>query len=164
MPLALVSVGRVPLALVSVGRVAPHDAETAAAVCHVRHSLDQIDTQSALDQRNHVDPRATCGARFASQQLEAVASAVPDACCRVHFVRVLDLHSEALLLVGNIYQAQASQPEQQDVLLNLISRVIERWGGLSDHVMIGGDWNASLQQRIGYSNIAHIGWADARLR
>ena len=56
------------------------------------------------------------------------------------------------------------QPEQQDALLNLISRVIERWGGLSDHDIIGGDWNASLQQRIGCSSIAHIGRADARLR
>ena len=73
------------------------------------------------------------------------------------------LHSEVSLLVDNVYQAQTSQPEQQDALLNLISRVTERWDGLTDHVTIGGDWNAPLQRRIGYSNIAHIGRADARL-
>ena len=71
-------------------------------------------------------------------------------------MRVLDPHSKASLLVGNVYQPQASQSEQQEALLNLISRVIERWSGQSEtqsnHVIIGGDWNTSLLQRIGNSN------------
>ena len=41
-------------------------------------------------------------------QLDAVGSAVPDACNCVRFVRVLDPHSKVSLLVGNVYQAQAS--------------------------------------------------------
>ena len=86
------------------------------------------------------------------------------ACYHVHFVLVLDPHLEVSLLVGNVYQVQASQPEQQDALLNLISRVIERWGSLSNRVIIGGDWNASPQQRISCSYLAHIGLADALLR
>ena len=74
----------------------------------------------------------------------------------MHFVLVLDQHLEVSLLVGNVYQVQALQPEQQDTLLNLISRVIERWGSLSNSVIIGGDWNASLQQHISYSYLACI--------
>ena len=38
-------------------------------------------------------------------------------------------------------RALCASPAHSEVsLLNLNSRVIKRWGGLSDHVIIGGDW------------------------
>ena len=99
-----------------------------------------------------------------NQQLAAIDLVAPDCRWRVHFLRVLDPHSQVALLIGNVYQAQATQPEQQDALLALTGSVIQRWSDQSDHIIIGGDWNASLQQRVGYSGLAHINRADARLR
>ena len=96
-----------PLSLVSAGGLAPHGAQTAAAACRVRQSLDQIDMQSALDQCNHADVQLAALSSLLDirQQLDAVGSAVPDACYRVHFGLFLDRHSEVSLLVGNVYHA-----------------------------------------------------------
>ena len=41
---------------------------------------------------------------------------------------------------------------QQAAVLELIHRVIEHWGPESQHVIIGGNWNESLKDRIGYSS------------
>ena len=99
-----------------------------------------------------------------TSQLEALGSEAPEARSRTHFLRVLDPLSHVSLLLGNVYQYQAEQPGQQAALLKLMSSVVERWGGQADHVIIGGDWNASLRPRIGYSGHALITRADARLR
>ena len=69
----------------------------------------------------------------------------------MHFLRVLYPHLQVALLIGNLYQAQAAQPEQQDALLALTHSAIQRWSDQSDHIIIGGDWNASLQQSVSYS-------------
>ena len=68
------------------------------------------------------------------------------------------------LLLVNVYQYQADQPEQQAALLSLISSVAQRWSSQSQHVILGGDWNASLRPRVGYSGLASRARADARLR
>ena len=99
-----------------------------------------------------------------NQQLATIDLVAPDCRWRVHFLRVLNPHSQVALLIGNVYQAQVAQPEQQDALLALTFSVIQRCSDQSDHIIIGGDWNASLQQRVGYSGLAHINRADARLR
>jgi hypothetical protein len=38
-----------------------------------------------------------------------------------------DLHSCTTLLLGNVYQFQATQPERQGAMLDLISQVVTRW-------------------------------------
>jgi hypothetical protein len=40
---------------------------------------------------------------------------------------------------------------------------VQRWGSQSQHVILAGDWNASLHPRIGYSGLAPTVRADARL-
>ena len=67
------------------------------------------------------------------------------------------------LLIANCYQYQASQPERQAALLALVDSVIDRWSPQTDHVILGGDWNASLRPRIGYCGAPHTVLADERL-
>ena len=93
-----------------------------------------------------------------------MAQVVPDARSRAHFIRVIDPLSEVSLLLVNVYQYQADQPEQQAALLSLISSVAQRWSSQSQHVILGGDWNASLRPRVGYSGLAPTARADARLQ
>ena len=82
---------------------------------------------------------------------------------RVHFIRVIDPLSEVSLLMINVYQYQADQPEQQAALLSLITSVVERWGSQAEHIIAGGDWNASLRPRVGYSERTLTARADVRL-
>jgi ribonuclease HI len=74
-----------------------------------------------------------------------------------------DPRSDTTLLLGNVYQFQASQPERQAAMLELISRVITRWSDHSDLIMIGGDFNASCRPRVGYVGSETTRSADARL-
>ena len=97
------------------------------------------------------------------EQLAVLSQESPDARWRAHFILNIESLSEVSLLLGNVYQYQAGQPEQQAALLTLIRSVIQRWAGQADHVILGGDLNASLRPRLGYSGLAHIRAADARL-
>ena len=122
------------------------------------------DTQIQVITLVHMQLAARACLLDVGQQLAAVAREAPDARSRTHFIRVIDPLSEVSLLLVNAYQYQAGQPEQQAALLSLISKVAERWGGQSEHVIIGGDWNASLGPRVGYSGHARVARADARLQ
>jgi len=93
----------------------------------------------------HIQLAARASLLDIGQQLTAVAQAAPDARSRTHFIRVIDPLSEVSLLLVNVYQYQADQPEQQAALLSLISSVVQRWGSQSQHIILGGDWNASLR-------------------
>ena len=94
-----------------------------------------------------------------------IRSAAPDVLCHAHFIRVIDPRSEMSLLIGNCYQYQASQPEtrKQAALLTLAGSAIDRWLPQTDHVILGGDWNASVWQRIGYCGALQTVLADERL-
>ncbi len=100
-----------------------------------------------------------------SQQCTAldIRRAAPEVLCDVHFVRIIDPRSEVSLLISNCYQYQASQPEKQAALLALVDSVIDRWSPQTDHVILGGDWNASMRPRIGYCGAPHTVLADERL-
>ena len=96
-------------------------------------------------------------------QYEAVAASAPGALQQAHFIRMSDPRSDTTLLLGNVYQFQASQPERQAAMLELISRVVTRWSEHADLVMIGGDFNASCKPRVGYVGSETTRVADARL-
>ena len=113
----------------------------------------------------HVQLAARASLLDVSQQCAAskVGRVAPDVLCHAHFVRILDPRSEVSLLIANCYQYQTSQPEQQAALLALVRSVVDRWLPHTDHVILGGDWNASPRSRIGYSGAPSTVLADERL-
>ena len=121
------------------------------------------DTQLQVVTFVHIQLAARASLLDIGQQFAAAIQVAPDARSRTHFIRVIDPLSEVSLLLVNAYQYQADQPEQQAALLSLISSVVQRWGSQSQHVILAGDWNASLRPRIGYSGLAPTVRADARL-
>ena len=121
------------------------------------------DTQIQVLTFIHIQLAARASLLEIGQQLATVAREVPDVRSRVHFIRVIDPLSEVSLLMINVYQYQADQPEQQAALLSLITSVVERWGSQAEHIIAGGDWNASLRPRVGYSERTLTARADARL-
>ena len=64
---------------------------------------------------------------------------------------------------ANPYQYQTSQPEKQAALLTLASWVVDWCSLQTDHVILGGDWNASLRPCIGYCRAPLTVLADERL-
>ena len=111
----------------------------------------------------HVYMAARASLLDVRSQYEAVAASAPGALQQAHFIRMSDPRSDTTLLLGNVYQFQASQPERQVAMLDLISRVIARWGDHADFIMIGGDFNASCRPRAGYAGSEVTRSADARL-
>ena len=113
----------------------------------------------------HVQLAARASLLDVSQQCSApeIRRAAPDVLCHAHFIRIIDPRSEVSLLIANCYQYQTSQPEKQAALLALVSSVIDRWSPQTDHVILGGDWNASLKPRIGYCGAPPTVLADERL-
>ena len=97
-----------------------------------------------------------------TDQLHPLETA-PDAGNHLHFLRILEPRTGVSLLVGNIYQYQASQPQQQAKLLEIVDKVTSRWKATSDHIILAGDWNASTSPRVGYSENTYIRQADERL-
>jgi hypothetical protein len=113
----------------------------------------------------HVQLAARASLLDVLQQCSAqeIGRAAPDVLYHAHFVRIIDPRTEVSLLIANCYQYQASQPEKQAALLALVSSVIDRWLPQTDHVVLGGDWNASLRQRIGYCGAPPTVLADERI-
>ena len=111
----------------------------------------------------HVRMAARASLLDVTAQFAPIAERAPEALARAHFVRVSDPEGKVSLLLGNVHQHQAQESAQQTAVLELIQRVVERWGPESQHVIIGGDWNASLKERIGYSSGSATETADARL-
>ena len=111
----------------------------------------------------HVYMAARASLLDVRSQYEAVAASAPGALEQAHFIRMSDPRSDTTFLLGNVYQFQASQPERQAAMLELISRVIARWSDHADLIMIGGDFNASCRPRVGYVGSEVTRSADARL-
>jgi len=111
----------------------------------------------------HVYMAARASLLDVRSQYEAVAASAPGALEQAHFIRMSDPRSDTTFLLGNVYQFQASQPERQAAMLELISRVIARWSDHADLIMIGGDFNASCRPRVGYVGSEVTCSADARL-
>ena len=111
----------------------------------------------------HIRMAARASLLDVSREFAPIAGQAPEALARVHFVRLLDPEGQVALLLGNVHQYQAGDSPQQTAVLSLIKSVITRWGPVSQHVVIGGDWNASLAPREGYSVETVTGGADARL-
>ena len=88
----------------------------------------------------------------------------PDALLQAHFIRMSDPQSDTTILLGNVYQFQASRPVQQAAMLELARLVIARWSDHSDLIVIGGDFNASLIHRMGYAGSDTTRNADSRLQ
>ena len=70
---------------------------------------------------------------------------------RVQFIRTLDVHSEVTILWVNMYQYQAHEHERQQALLDLTGSMLQFWTPKVHHVIWGGDFNASLCARNGYT-------------
>ena len=111
----------------------------------------------------HVYMAARASLLDVRSQYEAVAASAPGALQQAHFIRMADPQSDTTLLLGNVYQFQASQPGRQAAMLELISRVITRWSDATDLILIAGDFNASCRPRVGYVESELIRSADARL-
>ena len=110
----------------------------------------------------HVYMAARASLLDVQTQFETVAARAPGALQQVHFIRMSDPRSDTTLLLGNVYQYQASQPESQVAMLELISQVLARWND-NDLTLIGGDFNASCRPRVGYAGTIATRSADARL-
>ena len=98
-----------------------------------------------------------------AQELEEARSAAPESNLQVHFLRLIHPMSGVSMLLVNCRQYQASQTQRQAAMLSLITKVIKRWEPQSDYVLVGGDFNATLRPRIGYSGIDCIRVADSSL-
>ena len=70
------------------------------------------------------------------QELAAAAHEAPEAKLHAQFIRLAEPRTEATLLIGNIYQAQAIRPAQQAAILELAGKVVRRWS--ADLVIVGG--------------------------
>lgn len=83
---------------------------------------------------------------------------------RTHFVRTTDVHSRVTVVWTNIYGFQAKDVAKQEAQWAFVSAVLGRWQSQTDHIIIGGDFNASLLPRSGYrpDSVVHI--ADAVIR
>jgi hypothetical protein len=99
----------------------------------------------------HIKMAARASLLDISKEFAPLAQQAPEALARVHFVRILDPEGQAAVLLGNIHQYQARESMPQAAVLSLIQRVIARWGADSQHVIVGGDWNACLAPRLGYA-------------
>jgi hypothetical protein len=97
-------------------------------------------------------------------QYSTLEQSAPGALQQAHFVRMSDPQTDVTILMGNIYRFQATQPERQAAMLEMIGKVLARWKDHMDFFVIGGNFNASLRQRVGYVGLQTIVRADARLQ
>ena len=91
------------------------------------------------------------------------ACPIEDLAARMQIIKTTDIHTETNILWINVYQYQASQPVEQQALLDLLTQVVLEWGPKVHHIICGGDFNASLSPREGYSAASVTSAADARL-
>jgi len=76
---------------------------------------------------------------------------INELCTNLQCIRTTDLFTEKRILLVNIYQFQSSQHNKQKAMLHLLSKIIDRERPHVEEILIGGDWNASLEGRTGYS-------------
>jgi len=111
----------------------------------------------------HVKMAARAALVNIEEQIATVVGLAPEAAARVHFVRLADPDGQVAVLLGNVHQYDARQSIQQAAVLRLVRSVIDRWGETVQHVIVGGDWNASMHARIGYTAGSVTAAADGSL-
>ncbi len=76
---------------------------------------------------------------------------------RTHFLRTTDIHNRGDIVWVNVNGFQAKDASQQEAQWSFIRAVLTRWQAQTDHFVLGGDFNASLSIRQGYSptSVAH---------
>ena len=112
----------------------------------------------------HVQMAARASLLETTQDLEEVRRDAPECHLQAHFLRMTDPRSGISFLIANVRQYQASHPLQQAAMLAFVERVVRRWGSQSDYTLVGGDFNASLRPRVGYSGLHCIRVADLHLQ
>ena len=80
---------------------------------------------------------------------------------RTHFLRTTDIHSQVRVLWVNVYGFQARDASKQRAQWAFIGAVLDRWQSHVDHIVVGGDFNASLSPRVGYQPASAVHAADA---
>ena len=111
----------------------------------------------------HIQMAARASLLEISQELKDVRDNAPECSLQAHFIRMVDPRSGISFLLANVRQFQASQASQQAAMLALVLQVTHRWEAQSDYILVGGDFNASLRPRVGYSGLDSIRVADASL-
>jgi hypothetical protein len=111
----------------------------------------------------HIKMAARASLLDISKEAAPIVGQAPEALARLHSVRIMDPEGQVAVLLGNVHQAQARDSVQQAVVLAVVKRVVDRWAPHSHHVVIGGDWNASVAPRVGYAADTVTRGADARL-
>ena len=91
------------------------------------------------------------------------ACSIEDLASRVQIIKTVDIHTDECILWVNVYQFQAVQQVEQSALLALLGGVLEEWGPKVHHIVCGGDFNASLTARVGYSMDSLTAVADSNL-
>ena len=82
---------------------------------------------------------------------------------RIQAIKTIDVHTNIIILWINVYNYQATQVPQQKALLELFRLIIVEWGPKVDYIVGGGDFNASLSPRHGYSLTTATKQADKAL-
>jgi len=75
-----------------------------------------------------------------------------------------DVLSKTRALWAEVYGFQAKVVVKKEALWVLISSVLHRWQAQVDHVILGGDFNASLLPRLGYRPDSIVRVADALIQ
>jgi hypothetical protein len=83
---------------------------------------------------------------------------------RIQAIKTIDVHNSKIILWINIYNYQATQVAQQKALLEIFRLLVVEWGPKVDYILGGGDFNASLSQRSGYSQTTATKQADRSLQ
>ena len=116
-------------------------------VTFVHRALAARGTQ--VDISKLISPNSTCSVRELASRLQVI--------------RTLDVHTDTVIMWMNIYNYQSKQHREQQALLDLIGVLVAEWGPKVQHIVCGGDWNASLSPRLGYSADSITSAADKRL-
>lgn len=83
---------------------------------------------------------------------------------RIQAIKTIDVHNSKSILWINIYNYQATQVAQQKALLEIFRLIVIEWGPKVDYILGGGDFNASLSPRDGYSLTTATKQADRALQ
>lgn len=82
---------------------------------------------------------------------------------RLQVIKTTDVHTDTVIMWMNIYNYQSKQHSEQKALLDLIKMLVAEWGPKVQHIVCGGDWNASISPRLGYTADSLTNTADMRL-
>ena len=116
-------------------------------VTFVHRALAARGTQ--VDISKLISPNSTCSVRELASRLQVI--------------KTTDVHTDTVIMWINIYNYQSKQHREQQALLDLISILVAEWGPKVQHIVCGGDWNASISPRTGYSTDSLTSTADKRL-